>query len=137
MVEKKDVAMNAFPQVTDAEYIYAEAADGSQVKIKKSDLYKKAGLFRIGRTFTGGEQVEIPFTGGLVIVQNGSFTHSKSLAIVNGGNSGDVIIPDGYINYFSEVENRICIFNTGVNTNYIVKNGYSSDMNVYLLFLGI
>lgn len=38
MVEKKDVAMNTFPVVTDAAYIYAEAGDGSQVKIKKSDL---------------------------------------------------------------------------------------------------
>ena len=38
MAEKKDVPMNTFPQVTDAEYIYAEAADGSQVKIKTRDL---------------------------------------------------------------------------------------------------
>ena len=38
MAEKKDVPMNTFPQVTGAEYIYAEAADGSQVKIKGSDL---------------------------------------------------------------------------------------------------
>lgn len=33
-----DIAMNAFTSATDAEYIYAEAANGSQVKIKKSDL---------------------------------------------------------------------------------------------------
>ncbi len=38
MAEKLDMAMNTFPQVTNAEYVYAEAADGSQVKIKKSDL---------------------------------------------------------------------------------------------------
>ncbi len=38
MAEKKDVAMNTFPQVTNAEYVYAEAADGSQVKIKVSDI---------------------------------------------------------------------------------------------------
>ena len=35
MADKK---MNEFQQVADAEYMYAEAADGSQVKIKKSDL---------------------------------------------------------------------------------------------------
>ena len=38
MAEKQDIAMNAFQIVTDSEYIYAETANGSQVKIKKSDL---------------------------------------------------------------------------------------------------
>ena len=33
-----DIAMNQFTSATDAEYIYAEATNGSQVKIKKSDL---------------------------------------------------------------------------------------------------
>lgn len=41
MAEKKDVAMNTFPQVTNAEYIYAEGANLNQVKIKKSDLLNK------------------------------------------------------------------------------------------------
>ena len=34
-----DLKMNAFPVTTDGAYIYAETADGSQVKIKKSDLF--------------------------------------------------------------------------------------------------
>ena len=38
MAEKQDIKMNSFAQATDAEYIYAEATNGSQVKIKKSDL---------------------------------------------------------------------------------------------------
>jgi len=38
MAEKQDIAMNQFQVVTDAEYIYVEATNGSQVKIKKSDL---------------------------------------------------------------------------------------------------
>ena len=38
MAEKQDIKMNSFAQATDAAYIYAEAANGSQVKIKKSDL---------------------------------------------------------------------------------------------------
>ena len=33
-----DKRMNEFQQVADAEYVYAEAANGSQIKIKKSDL---------------------------------------------------------------------------------------------------
>lgn len=34
-----DIKMNSFAQATDAAYIYAEAANGSQVKIKKSDFF--------------------------------------------------------------------------------------------------
>lgn len=43
---EQDIKMNQFPIVTDAAYIYAEAANGSQVKIKKSDLVEliKSGL---------------------------------------------------------------------------------------------
>nr|DAN49550.1 MAG TPA: hypothetical protein [Caudoviricetes sp.] len=33
-----DIKMNSFAQATDAAYIYAESSNGSQVKIKKSDL---------------------------------------------------------------------------------------------------
>ena len=35
---EQDIKMNQFQVVTDAAYIYAEAANGSQVKIKKSNL---------------------------------------------------------------------------------------------------
>ncbi|WP_417189076.1 pyocin knob domain-containing protein [Bacteroides sp.] len=35
---EQDIKMNQFQVVTDAAYIYAEASNGSQVKIKKSDL---------------------------------------------------------------------------------------------------
>lgn len=34
----EDIKMNSFAQATDAAYIYAESSNGSQVKIKKSDL---------------------------------------------------------------------------------------------------
>lgn len=38
MAEKQDIAMNAFKVLTDVTYLYGEAADSSQGKIKKSDL---------------------------------------------------------------------------------------------------
>ena len=38
MAEKQDIPMNQFQTVTDVAYIYAESSNGSQVKIKKSDL---------------------------------------------------------------------------------------------------
>ena len=33
-----DIKMNTFPVVTDAEFVYGELANGSQVKLKKADL---------------------------------------------------------------------------------------------------
>lgn len=38
MAEKQDIKMNQFQIVSDAPYIYVELADGSQGKIKKTDL---------------------------------------------------------------------------------------------------
>ncbi|MCR6510045.1 pyocin knob domain-containing protein [Bacteroides sp. KH569_7] len=46
-----DIKMNSFAQATDAAYIYAEAANGSQVKIKKEDLL--GALFRDRGQFEG------------------------------------------------------------------------------------
>ena len=47
----EDIKMNAFTSATDAVCIYAEAADGSQVKIKKDDLYN---IFPALRIINGG-----------------------------------------------------------------------------------
>lgn len=53
-----DIKMNSFAQATDAAYIYAEAANGSQVKIKKSDLANVVGeiMANLGSFF-------VPFKG--------------------------------------------------------------------------
>ena len=42
----EDIKMNSFAQATDAAYIYAEAANGSQVKIKKSDLFTSVFAYK-------------------------------------------------------------------------------------------
>lgn len=40
MAEKQDIAMNAFKVLTDITYLYGEATDSSQGKIKRDDLFK-------------------------------------------------------------------------------------------------
>lgn len=42
-METGDIAMNAFKVLTDVAYVYGEASDSSQGKIKKSDLANKMG----------------------------------------------------------------------------------------------
>ena len=49
-----DIAMNQFQVVTDAAYIYAEAANGSQVKIKKSDFIDIVKRYITSVRFAGG-----------------------------------------------------------------------------------
>lgn len=46
MAEKQDIAMNQFQVVTDVEYIYGETANGSQGKIKKSDLFTRVFAYK-------------------------------------------------------------------------------------------
>ena len=46
MAEKQDIAMNQFQVVTDVEYIYVETANGSQGKIKKSDLFARVFAYK-------------------------------------------------------------------------------------------
>ena len=43
---EQDIKMNSFAQATDAAYIYAESSNGSQVKIKKSDLLSEVFQYR-------------------------------------------------------------------------------------------
>lgn len=42
----QDIAMNQFQVVTDVTYIYGETANGSQVKIKKSDLFTSVFAYK-------------------------------------------------------------------------------------------
>lgn len=55
MASNADIKMNEFPAVTDGAYIYAEAADGSQVKISRSDLVQviKAHIGITGMNYLG------------------------------------------------------------------------------------
>ena len=46
MAEKQDIAMNAFKVLTDVTYLYGEASDSSQGKIKKSDLLSEVFQYR-------------------------------------------------------------------------------------------
>lgn len=46
MAEKQDIAMNQFQVVTDVEYIYGETANGSQGKIKMSDLFTRVFAYK-------------------------------------------------------------------------------------------
>lgn len=71
-----DLKMNQFTPATDGAYIYAEAADGNQVKIAKADLLNALGLSsciynHLSAYINAGATKEIDNVGGFVLVKNG------------------------------------------------------------------
>lgn len=70
--------MNAFQIVTDAEYIYAETANGSQVKIKKSDL--------LGALFQS--RGEVPSKGYNYCSKSGVYDIVKGVSLPDGPTYG-------------------------------------------------
>ena len=130
----QDIAMNAFQIVTDADYVYVEKGN-NQGKITVGDLKQQMGIYRINTTIPAGGQIEIPYSSGLIMIQDASTNLIKAIAILQSNNSGTVIVPAVSINFFSEVDNSICVKNTGDNTKYIVKNTYTISKTVVLTYI--
>ncbi len=129
-----DIAMNEFPINKVADYLYTEKGNNQQ-KVTPTDLVKSCGFFRVDKSFSPGETYELPYGSGLIMVQNASFVHQKAIAVVYGNNTRNIIVPQGAINFFSEVENKLCIMNKGENTKYVVKNTYESNQHLILTFI--
>ena len=78
----EDIKMNSFAQDTDAAYIYAEAANGSQVKIKKEDLAKL-----IADSLLIREPISISTKRGIEVDTGIIGTHIVSIFYIDNGNS--------------------------------------------------
>lgn len=123
MAEKQDIAMNQFQVVTDAAYIYAEAANGSQVKIKKSDLadvlFNQKGLYpqniRKIKALASGEIFDLGVKGGLVVFSTTSI-QEQCVALFS---------------CYGE-ENAIQLISS--NKNFIIGNRDSNNSNKLVLF---
>lgn len=109
--------------------------DKNSVLVRPEDLMKQGYVYHRSLTLSAGEQYELPYISGLIMVQNTSSVHQKAIAVVYGTNTGDIIVPQGAINFFSEVSDKVCVFNTGINTKYVVKNTKESSTSVTLTFI--
>ena len=134
MAEKKDVAMNTFPQVTDAEYIYAEAADGSQVKIPKANLLSAMGLniknIRKEKVLAPGEVLDFGVLGGLIVINTKTISeqcvalfscYGESVAILNEANA--------FIkgNRETTTANKLVLFREDSTKSCFIKNTWTSS----------
>lgn len=134
-VMAEDIKMNQFASATDAAYVYVELADGSQGKIKKETLMSASGLFNIRKVFNAEEELELPYVSGLIMVQNDSGYNNKSSAILYNFNYGDIIVNGDDISFFSEVENKICVFSKGNGMKYVVKNKFAANRTIRVTFI--
>ncbi len=76
----EDIKMNSFAKATDAAYIYAESSNGSQVKIKKSDLVKL-----IADSLLIVEPIYISTKKGIEVDTGIDGTHIVSIFYIEGG----------------------------------------------------
>lgn len=129
-----DIKENEMTTVNSVDYVRGLKGRNS-VLVSPTNMLKDYGILRLFKRLEPGEAYELPYGTGLMMVQNSSETHQKAIAAVYENNTGEVIVPQTLINFFSEVENRICIFNKGVGTKYVVKNSRGVSQNIILTFI--
>lgn len=104
MAEKQDIAMNAFKVLTDVTYVYGEASDSSQGKIKKSDLLSLI----LGTREKFGIKIS---------TNSGSSLLEPNVGLVFAYDSTDIskYLLYAYIRNSGEVANRIKIASNGID----------------------
>lgn len=107
---EQDIKMNRFQTVTDASYIYAEAANGSQVKIKKSDLLGE--LFQNRGTFEGDVN-ELRTAGTYYVTGNTKNIPSGYYGLMLVFRSGPGIVQIVYSVAGRPSMERVLLFNSG------------------------
>lgn len=115
-----DQRMNEFAPATDIEYVYAEAADGSQVKIKKNDLIREKQIYMevnqeidLGFNTSALLCIKAPqLTGSLAVV----LAFSNSVYFSEISNNNDVYV------FTKDIPGKVCIYKTEEYGNIKVKN---------------
>lgn len=131
---EQDIKENEMTTVSSVDYVRGLKGKDS-VLITPDNLIKQGGVYYRRLSLSPGEQYELPYEAGLIMLQNTSLSYDKAVATLCGNGSGTVIVQGGGINFFSEVSGKVCVFNTGTNTKYVVKNTKESSTGVTLTFI--
>ena len=136
---EQDIAMNQFQVITDAEYIYAEATNGSQGKIKKSDLISKLlasseldKIKIISKSVAVNQKLSLDLKNGLYfLIGSGNFgfcdlvsVYKKEITVIVNKGYGTLIIGTDNI-----IAGQHCIY-INETDNKIEFKQYSDVMNV-------
>ena len=119
MIEK--IKENEMTSVSSVDYVRGLKGEDS-VLITLSSLMTQIGILHKSLSLSPGEQYELPYGSGLIMIQNASISYGKAVATILGDGTGIVIAEAGGINFFSEVEDRICVFSNKAGAKYVIKN---------------
>lgn len=147
----QDIEMNAFTLATDGAYIYAEATNGSQVKIKKSDLASvlaaQIGLnpknVRKQLIIKPNETIDFGVKGGLIVVNTISL-QEQCLVLFScyGEWEGAISILSQKNNAFivgskaTETPNKLIVYREDSTSLCYLKNTFSSNINIAYQVVG-
>ncbi len=131
---EQDIKENEMTPVSSVDYVRGLKGKDS-VLITPSSLMTQRGILHTSLSLSPGEQYELPYNSGLIMIQNASLSHEKVVATLCGSGSGTVIVPSSIINFFSEKTDKICVFRNGDNTRYIIKNTRDKYQNVVITFI--
>lgn len=129
-----DVKMNQFTPATDAEYIYAEAANGTQVKISKGSLLSAMGIsiknVRKEKVLSPGEIFDFGVLGGLIIINTKTISeqcvalfscYGEGLELLNEANA--------FIkgNRDTTIANKLVLFREDSTKSCFIKNTWPTS----------
>lgn len=129
-----DIKENEMTPVSSVDYVRGLKGKDS-VLITPSSLMTQRGILHTSLSLSPGEQYELPYDSGLIMIQNASLSYEKAVATLYGSGNGTVIVPSSTIQFFSEEIGKVCVFNNGNNTRYIIKNTRDKYQNVIITFI--
>ena len=107
------------------------------VLVTPTDLSKASGVIRFYEWIEPNTNLYLPFSSGLILVENVSHSEKRALAVIDSLNSGTVLVPDNGIEFFSvSNDNRICILYDSDAGKYRVKNTFSTSQLVIINLIG-
>ena len=132
MADKQDIREDQMTLTDNVDYVRA-LKDNNSVLTRPSDLMKQGGISYRVLILSPEEQYELIFDSGLIMIQNTSISEEKAVATLCGSGNGTVIVPSNSINFFSEVQGKVCVFNN--STKYVVKNKMNLSVGIKLTFI--
>lgn len=129
-----DIREDQMAVVSSVDYVRGMNGKNS-VLVVPSSLMTQIGILHTSFSLSPGEQYELPYKSGLIMIQNSNRSHEKAVATLYGSGNGTVIAPSSTIQFFSEEIGKVCVFNNGDNTKYIIKNTRNESQNLIITFI--
>ena len=134
---EQDIKENEMTSVSSVDYVRGLRGKDS-VLIALNDVFVNCGIIRVNQRFDAGEEKEINFKhGGIVIIKISSHSHSIGMAVINGDLSAEVLseLPSG--NFGSKVDYKICIYRKEIGGNIYIYNGATIAHNINACFISV